>query len=380
MANGIFEFEDCLLKHHVRTQGWLPSCKKRLKELKSNATSPLRKNKRLRYFTFCAVGALDVLMLEIEKILARSASGRLDNVFFFDRDEAHVAETTKRIVGAIGFPGDFVKTVCLDDPNEHTAGEALDPSEGKLDEFRTREEQRRIALRRDFICCFPFDVINLDLEQFFFPPKDPYPGKLLNALRKVFEWQTRELRIDGKSHGKLNSFSLMFTTQIGPPGMSPEHRKLLTDCLTQNLHQNAALAPLLEQAAGHTNLNKLEKNQFDLFFKLAVPKVIASILFEQDWYVDGERGLQVFEFERPSKDGPYRILHMIFEVRRQSPRREDRAPIEVPAEAKAAYNKAIQGLFSEPSSLLGEDAIDSATLQTHLDRVKARRQQLYPDG
>ncbi|MEJ0041969.1 MAG: hypothetical protein WDM81_07040 [Rhizomicrobium sp.] len=70
----------------------------------------------MRYFTFCAVGALDVLLLDREKVIRRSKNKEFDTVYFFDRDEDAIVETRKRIPGAIGFPGDFVKVI-LDTPD-----------------------------------------------------------------------------------------------------------------------------------------------------------------------------------------------------------------------------------------------------------------------
>ena len=74
MSDGVFPFEDCLLKHHVRTDGWLPLCKKRQNAINQGVTES--KQRRLRYFTFCAVGAVDVLMLDVAAI-ASIEKGRL---------------------------------------------------------------------------------------------------------------------------------------------------------------------------------------------------------------------------------------------------------------------------------------------------------------
>ena len=57
MSDG-FAFEDCLLKHYIRKEVWLPFCRDRLKKIRA---STKKEPRRLRYFTFCAVGALDVL-------------------------------------------------------------------------------------------------------------------------------------------------------------------------------------------------------------------------------------------------------------------------------------------------------------------------------
>src|SRR5690348_5788354 len=111
---GVFKFEDDPLKHYVRTQAWLPTCRKRLRQVRARAGNPTHA-RRLRYFTFCAVGAIDVLMLDVAKIIRQSNNKEFDTVVFFDRGDLEVLETLKRTPGAHGYPGDFVSTVLLED-------------------------------------------------------------------------------------------------------------------------------------------------------------------------------------------------------------------------------------------------------------------------
>src|SRR5947208_3335999 len=124
MAESLFKYELDLPKHHIRLEGWLPRCKGRLETVRAaSASGDLR---RLRYFTFCAVGAIDVLMLDVAKVFGASERG-FSNVCFFDRNSDLIRETQKRIPGAIGFPGDFVETVLLDDPEEEALLAARPP-------------------------------------------------------------------------------------------------------------------------------------------------------------------------------------------------------------------------------------------------------------
>ena len=99
---GIFKYEDCPLKHYVRLEGWLPFAQRRLKAIRANRKP--NQQRGLRYFTFCAVGALDVLMLDVAGVIKKN-DGRFDNVVFFDYKDEQVLETQRRIPGAIGFPG-----------------------------------------------------------------------------------------------------------------------------------------------------------------------------------------------------------------------------------------------------------------------------------
>lgn len=184
MVEGAFKFEDDLLKHHVRTNGWLPRCKHRHTQINRDV-SPTKK-RRLRYFTFCAVGAVDVLMLDVARLIRSSDRQDFGTVVFFDRDRECVDETQKRIPGATGYPGDFVDVVLAVDNQEDAflpGFKALDPPPEAPDERATRDKQTLLAQRREFIGDFPFDVVNLDLEEFAFKPKDVPPGNLVRARR-----------------------------------------------------------------------------------------------------------------------------------------------------------------------------------------------------
>ena len=118
MEKGEFKFEDCLLKHYIRKKAWLPKCKQRLRDLQ-NSFRKKKDERRLRYFTFCAVGALDVVMLEMERVFHRSRSTkRFDSVVFFDINQEFVSQTQITIPGAIGFPSDFIDVILANDPAE----------------------------------------------------------------------------------------------------------------------------------------------------------------------------------------------------------------------------------------------------------------------
>lgn len=378
MATGFFKHEDCLLKHHVRTQGWLPVCKNRKKLVKTSQTRKSRE-RRLRYFTFCAVGAIDVLMLDVEKVIRPSDDGWFDSVCFFDWDQEYVIETQKRIPGAIGFPGDFTKIVLLDDPEEEQAVDELAPLEspaGEPDTLETQQKQRDLAQRRNFIQQFPFDIINLDLEEFLFKPNDPIPGRVVNSLRKIFAWQKRRLSL--RSGGSqpapvaLDGFSLMFTTQIGPPNLGDDYLGMLVRYLEENIEQDNNLRTMLRDRTQQDDPTALRIANFERFFELAMPKTLLKILMEEDWYVDPESGVTLYEIERQSKDGPYKILHLVIDVKRQNPPRENRAPGTVADEAAQSYREVVRAIFSNDQTIVTDETIDRDGLQAHLDKVIAR--------
>jgi hypothetical protein len=339
-----FAFEDCLLKHYIRKNVWLPLCRVRLTAL--NKAS--RGRRRLKYFTFCAVGALDVLLLDRAKIIKKSEAGEFDTVYFFDRSQESVVETRKRIPGANGFPGDFVKIVLQAQEGDELV-EALDSPSNLQNTSDVRKSQMERAQLLKVIAAFPIDVINLDLEQYMFRSKEELPGQLVNALRRIFDWQKREGKFDRGRVYNLEEFTLMFTTQVGPPNLSANYLAYLRDtCLQSNLDENEQLrAPFLERSGGDTVGDFFDKN-FDAAFKLAVPKSLTELALECDWHIDGKRGVEVFQFERGSKDGPYCMLHIAMTVRRQKPAREQRAPGQgIPDAVKVERLRTLEQLFRQ---------------------------------
>jgi len=321
-------------------------------------------------------------MLDVASILRRSGNGRFDTVFFFDRSNDKVVETQRRIPGAIGFPGDFVDLVLLPDPIGDAVLDSsalLNPPDEEANLHEVRAATVQSSQRLDFISSFPFDVINLDLEQFFLRPNDPFPGKMIRALRKVFEWQRRPLMLKRGRSEWLKGFSLMFTTQIGPPNLTPQYLEMLRNTLTANFDRDGQLAQSLRGRAGTDDIAILQEMQFELFFKLGVPKVLASILKDEDWYVDSEQGIKTYEFERPWKDGSYRMLHFVMDVVRQQPPYDQRAQRTPTDGAETAYQEVVRGLVSTPEVFVTLETIDQVALQRSLDRIKARRRLDCPE-
>jgi len=323
-------------------------------------------------------------MLDVAGVIRQSGSGRFDSVVFFDRDRESVFETQQRIPGAIGFPGDFTRVVLLDDIGEETVTEDVDhlmPPVDLKDEAATHDRQTRLAMRHQFIRTFPFDVINLDLEEFLFKPNDPMPGRVVRALRKIFGWQQRSFkRPDGREE-ELSEFTLMFTTQIGPPNLSTDYAKMLSDYLETNINMNATLAEILRVKFGTTTISTLRRDNFDAFFRLAMPKAIASALMEEDWYVAPDPGISIYEFERQSPSGRnYRMLHLLMDVCRQEPPRNKRAPgLKPPDVVSRAYYELAESIFANDPQFVTASTLRGCKtkLRENLDEIFARRRKYY---
>src|SRR5436305_7444955 len=110
-----------------------------------------------------------------------------------------------------------------------------------------------------------------------------------------------------------------------------------------------------------------------------MPKILAATLMDEDWHVDPATGVLIYEFERPSKGGPYKMLHLAMDVRRNNPPVERRAPGSPCEEAETAYRNVVRQLFSTREKIVSLDTINQAELQADLNRIKVRRKLYYPD-
>jgi hypothetical protein len=384
---GLFKYENDLLKHHVRTDGWLPRCQRRLKLVRATARKPTEA-RRIKYLTFCAVGAIDVLMLDIAKVIRRSNSKEFDTVVFFDRTEVEVVETQKRIPGARGYPGEFVEIVLQTDPEDAVAQDdaeretmPLSAPTDELDTAATRLQQRRLALHRQFIREFPFDIINLDLEGYAFRSRDEYPGKLIASLRKILDWQKHSVRSTTGTRDPLNGFSLMFTTKIGPPDLTEQYLEMLANAIQRNVDRDPALTAILTQRLGTADVAAIRAQNFESFFKIALPKLIATLVIEKDWCLDTDTGVALYEIQRnPEGQPPYKMLHIVMDVARQDPPETRRGPGETIAPAALRdYGVVTRSIFEQAEIRVTADIIDEPKLSNSLAKIRARRRKYYPE-
>ena len=381
---GIFKYKDDPLKHFVRTTAWLPRCQRRLKLVRAKRRKG-GAGRRLRYFTFCAVHAVDVLMLDIAKVIRPADNGDFDTVVFFDRTELDVLETQKCIRGAHGYPGDFVEIVLAVDPEEAVLMDGLDvlaPPPIEQDNLATRERQRRQASRRDFIKEFPFDIINLDLEGYFFRRNDPFPGRMIASFRKLLDWQKLPINPGASREETLDGFSLMFTTKIGPPDLKEDYLQMLGDAIRTNVDRDPELGPILERRCGTVNATTIQAENFDCFFRIALPKLIMNLLMDKDWSVDTDTGINLYEIERmPPGQPSYKMLHVVLDVVRQLPREDHRAPGSGPAvDALNGYKVAARDVFERSEVRVTIDEIDEQRIPISLEKILARRRKYYPEA
>lgn len=171
----------------------------------------------------------------------------------------------------------------------------------------------------------------------------------------------------------------MFTTKVGPKNLGDDYLSMLRDRLQGNLANHPELKEHFVKRTGADSVATLQGKDFELFFKLAMPKILASMLMEEDWFVDPGKGIQVFQFERPSPEGPYKLLHLVMAVNRKVPPKHKRAPGVEAQAARDSYRTVTQKLFVENEVVVTEDSIEKDKLQASLDEIKARRKTYHQE-
>lgn len=294
-------------KHFIRTNGWLPACKKQKQAIR-------RRSKKipLRYFTFCAAEAIDIFMLEREQILQRSEqTGRLESVYFCEKDQQAFGKIAD-LIGSPeqGFEGDFVRIVLFEEDDD-TLGRSLedDIPYSQLTEKIYRKLKYKDAHYR-FRQAFPFDIINLDVFGVMFPPRRGVIAPLLKSLIQIIEWQTN-------SRFPINDqlckqFTLFLTSHIDPAQTDDEAIEQLSNRLTTNISSNVDFQTAFKKRYGHQEVMRLVNDNFAEFFCLAFPKfIIYRSLFHFGWQVTYGPTYLYNRDDKWEEDKQYQIMHSV---------------------------------------------------------------------
>jgi cytochrome c-type biogenesis protein CcmE len=73
------------------------------------------------------------------------------------------------------------------------------------------------------------------------------------------------------------------------------------------------------------------------------------------------------------------MLHLVMDVKRHNPPKENRAPGVMSPEATQAYEGIVRQIFQQHEVVIAEGTIDKAKLQEDLNLIIARRRKYYPD-
>lgn len=300
-------FETDLLKHYVRKYGWLAAAEKQ-----KDAISRRSKKIPLRYFTFCASGAIDVFMLEREGILKRSGeTGRLEGVFFCEEDE----EDFGRIADLIGKPengfrGAFENIVLFEDDRDTDGKELKDELEGgEVFTSEVREKLGHKDTHQRLRAAFPFDIINLDVCGSMFPPKEGIITPLLESIIQILEWQT--ISKYPINNLECTQFTLFLTSHISQERINQAAIQQLKELVIGNM-RNLDFTDAFIKRYSHDQVQRLLSQDFADFYCLALPKyIIQRALFDLGWEVTPGPTYLFNRDNKWDKNNPYQIMHAI---------------------------------------------------------------------
>ena len=295
-----------VLKHYVRKYGWLPACLEQ-----RSAVSPSRRDP-LRYFTFSAAEAIDVFMLERAGILKRSdESGRLESVFFCERDEEAFGKIA-RLIGspAQGFHGEF-EDIVLFEEDQDTQGRELYSDTDEFFPPSIRRKLRHKDAHQRLKNSFPFDIINLDLFGIMFPPRGPAVAPLLRAILRVLEWQVEALSLR-PANRRNKQFALFLTSHVDRESTNEAAVEQLVNRVSDNISTYEEFRSAFAERFGHLEAAKLVESNFPEFFCLALAKYIANkALHNLGWEV---RFKWMYLYSREYRREPgkqYQMLNMV---------------------------------------------------------------------
>ena len=90
--------------------------------------------------------------------------------------------------------------------------------------------------------------------------------------------------------------------------------------LTDNLGRDVTLHQVFRARTGHSSVPTLRTADRPAVLQTGMPKIIVNALMEEDWYVDPEVGVVLYEFDRDWSSGTYTMLHLLMDVRRHEHR------------------------------------------------------------
>ena len=297
-------FEKDLLKHYVRMHGWLTAAKEQKQAIRNRS-----KRIPLRYFTFCAAEAIDIYMLEHERILERSdKTGYLEGVYFCEKDPTNFARIANLIgLSAQGFLGEFEKIVLFQDDKETTGKTWGDGN------FHAREVRKKLLYKdahHRLRQAFPFDIINLDVCGVMFPPRKGIITPLLKSIIQILEWQTKSKFLINER--ECNRFTLFLTSHIDQDDTDPKVIKQLEKRVNDNISTSEDFQSAFFNQYGHNQADKLAHENFAEFFCVALPKfMIHSALYNHGWKVtSGPTYLYNRDYRR-EENKQYQIMHTV---------------------------------------------------------------------
>lgn len=298
-----------VVKHYVRYNGWLSTFKTILNRVNSDFNRGKRKS-RCKYLTFCAVQAIDVFMLEMEKYVYRNPNtNRLVNVFFCENDEESFS-VIKTMIGSEeqGFFGNFQDIILQN--IEDIPSNPDDPFD-EPDSLEDRQKIRLIEIKKSLINAFPFDVINLDFYGNFFPKSGNRYSESCQAYQHVLEYQ--KLKNEEEECSRFLMYLTVYTPVKEDQGqINPQAMRAFEGVLLSNLAYDKFKEAFLSR------FEHLHPTNIDVYLKFIL-RFTKQILFKETYSLGWEPTLKdIFCYDRVHEKSavPYKITTFIVEFQR----------------------------------------------------------------
>jgi len=261
----------------------------------------------LKYFTFCASNAIDVFMLaKADLIPASDRSRGFETVYFCERNAAEY-EKTISLVGQNGFLGKFESLVLFEEDND-TRQFGLDdnPPQHIRRKLQDKEQHER------FVKSFPFDVINLDMNGVFFPPKAGTISPMLEITRRILDWQQARDATDGH---KSREFTLLLTSHVSAADANTDAINQLVQRMSLNRDESEEFRTAYQKRFGEVEPEELAEENFPDFFAAALPKVLVRDALDRGWEPE-YRGIFLYERVVPSGERRYHMMSSVTHFKR----------------------------------------------------------------
>jgi len=297
----------CLKKHTKRVKHLLPYAK----HIKANLNSA----RPFRYFTLCAPPMIDVFMLTKEDVLdydeARCA---IDTVVFCEYNQEHVP-MMRELIGRedSGFQGRLEDLVLFEDDDLTATLPDLRAVENYINQKGESLGDKRDVLQKkidhlEMQRCFPFDFINLDFCDHYYPDP-PDILKVNKTVDRMLEWQRRvhPASTSSKTARKVDEFMMAITCRHDTK-LPHEAQERLLNIIRSNCDEfpnykdqlRASHAGEIEAWAESSNLD---------FFLAGWPKEIAHLADQRQWDMEI---IDYLHYSRVSDAGqPYEMICLV---------------------------------------------------------------------
>jgi hypothetical protein len=336
------------IKHYVRYNGWKGSYRV-IRNYVDREVRRSRRSTKCKYLTFCAVQAIDVFMLELEKYIYRDEeTNRLSNVYFCENDEESFSLINKMIGSdSQGFFGDFKQIILQDLDVQY--GDPNDPFDEPASEVE-RENLRLKEIKKNMLKVFPFDVINLDMYGNFFPRNQGRYSELCQTYNEI-------LKLQKINNGYTCNRFLMFLTVYTPieeDQINPAAMQQLSRVLMQNMTYESFQSSFNERY----RLNSTNELDFFIQFVLGFTK---QIIFRESYRNGWQPKLkEIYCYDRYNvgTEKPYKISTFVVEYKRNLSLEQLDFADSIPSDVEEDYlNQLSEILINKPHIVPGEDQI-----------------------